>query len=72
MHVETKPAATATAPCLAHGGGRIFSGPCRTCSAFAISCFPARPRRVTNEEIIAALAGQHQRPAADGRQPVEA
>ncbi|TSD88908.1 hypothetical protein FFK22_009295 [Mycobacterium sp. KBS0706] len=36
-------ATTATVPCLAHGGDRAFSRACRSCAAFALTCFPPHP-----------------------------
>lgn len=48
MRVPTETTA-ATAPCLAHGGERIFSNACQTCAEFALGCFPQRPRPVTSE-----------------------
>jgi cytochrome c5 len=33
----------AGSPCLATGGSRTFSGACRSCPAFGLWCFPARP-----------------------------
>ncbi len=35
--------ACAGSPCLATGEARIFAGTCRSCPAFGLRCFPARP-----------------------------
>lgn len=47
MHVETQSTSTvpaAASPCLAHHGERIFSRACRSCPAFALTCFPPHPQ----------------------------
>lgn len=33
-------------PCIVTGGERIFARACRSCSAFALSCFPDHPNAV--------------------------
>jgi hypothetical protein len=45
MHAETAPTitTTASAPCIAHGGSRVYSRACRSCTQFALDCFPASP-----------------------------
>jgi hypothetical protein len=48
---ETAPAAV-SASCIATGGERIFSRDCRSCTAFALDCFPplAQPKAPRDRE----------------------
>ena len=45
---KTTGATAGATPCLAHGGERVFSKACRSCAAFALTCFPSHPNAQAN------------------------